>query len=405
MDEPAASLDPIATAVIEELIDELRASYTIVVVTHSMQQAARISQRTAFFHLGRLIEHGLDGGHLLEPAREADRGLHHRQDRLGGALISSPRPHCAPRNDIARLIRCGIGKARWEARARHREPKRRHRPATPAIGALLIVAEGYRKHHGRSSLRFLARWPDRKVMGAASSHRRHTSAIRENGRGDPRLPPNVADGNPRDEWSFGRSRAVAQSAEPVRRGSRTPAGLSGGGPPARARLRHGPAGTQSPPSVTGGCRARLDRHDRVRGLPLAGRSCLPPPRRCRGGADRLRLGGRGALLPRARQAPQCEARRRLHDDPATSGRARRHDRPDPRPPRHAPLARARQHRPGVHRRCGAGGPRLAHRGLRMAQRRRPPRLRSGPGDGRNAATGARRRRRGSRAAGHLPLRL
>jgi phosphate transport system ATP-binding protein len=58
MDEPAASLDPIATAVIEELIDELSASYTIVIVTHSMQQAARVSQRTAFFHLGRLIEHG-----------------------------------------------------------------------------------------------------------------------------------------------------------------------------------------------------------------------------------------------------------------------------------------------------------------------------------------------------------
>jgi phosphate transport system ATP-binding protein len=58
MDEPAASLDPIATAVIEELIDELRAAYTIVVVTHSMHQAARISQRTAFFHLGRLVEQG-----------------------------------------------------------------------------------------------------------------------------------------------------------------------------------------------------------------------------------------------------------------------------------------------------------------------------------------------------------
>ena len=58
MDEPASALDPIATAVIEELIDELRANYTIVIVTHSMQQAARVSQRTAFFHLGRLIEEG-----------------------------------------------------------------------------------------------------------------------------------------------------------------------------------------------------------------------------------------------------------------------------------------------------------------------------------------------------------
>jgi len=58
MDEPCSALDPIATARIEELIDELRASYTIVVVTHSMQQAARISQRTAFFHLGILVEDG-----------------------------------------------------------------------------------------------------------------------------------------------------------------------------------------------------------------------------------------------------------------------------------------------------------------------------------------------------------
>jgi phosphate transport system ATP-binding protein len=58
MDEPCSALDPIATARIEELLDELRESYTIVVVTHSMQQAARISQRTAFFHLGVLVEEG-----------------------------------------------------------------------------------------------------------------------------------------------------------------------------------------------------------------------------------------------------------------------------------------------------------------------------------------------------------
>ncbi|MEP3048739.1 MAG: phosphate ABC transporter ATP-binding protein PstB [Roseibium sp.] len=58
MDEPCSALDPIATARIEELIDELRANYTIVIVTHSMQQAARVSQRTAFFHLGVLVEEG-----------------------------------------------------------------------------------------------------------------------------------------------------------------------------------------------------------------------------------------------------------------------------------------------------------------------------------------------------------
>jgi phosphate transport system ATP-binding protein len=58
MDEPCSSLDPIATAKIEELMDELRQNYTIVIVTHSMQQAARVSQRTAFFHLGVLVEQG-----------------------------------------------------------------------------------------------------------------------------------------------------------------------------------------------------------------------------------------------------------------------------------------------------------------------------------------------------------
>ena len=58
MDEPCSALDPIATARIEELIDELRQNFTIIIVTHSMQQAARVSQRTAFFHLGNLVEEG-----------------------------------------------------------------------------------------------------------------------------------------------------------------------------------------------------------------------------------------------------------------------------------------------------------------------------------------------------------
>jgi phosphate transport system ATP-binding protein len=58
MDEPCSALDPIATARIEELIDELKQNFTIVIVTHSMQQAARVSQRTAFFHLGNLVEEG-----------------------------------------------------------------------------------------------------------------------------------------------------------------------------------------------------------------------------------------------------------------------------------------------------------------------------------------------------------
>ncbi len=58
MDEPCSALDPIATAQVEELIDELRQNFSVVIVTHSMQQAARVSQKTAFFHLGDLVEYG-----------------------------------------------------------------------------------------------------------------------------------------------------------------------------------------------------------------------------------------------------------------------------------------------------------------------------------------------------------
>ncbi|MHA1567816.1 MAG: phosphate ABC transporter ATP-binding protein PstB [Alphaproteobacteria bacterium] len=70
MDEPCSALDPIATARIEELIDELRDNYTIVIVTHSMQQAARVSQRTAFFHLGVLVEQGVTEQIFTNPAEK-----------------------------------------------------------------------------------------------------------------------------------------------------------------------------------------------------------------------------------------------------------------------------------------------------------------------------------------------
>jgi len=67
MDEPCSALDPIATARIEELIDELRNQYCIVIVTHSMAQAARVSQKTAFFHLGKLVEAGPTGEIFTNP--------------------------------------------------------------------------------------------------------------------------------------------------------------------------------------------------------------------------------------------------------------------------------------------------------------------------------------------------
>jgi phosphate transport system ATP-binding protein len=67
MDEPCSALDPIATAQVEELIDELRHQFSVVIVTHSMQQAARVSQKTAFFHLGNLVEFGETGAIFTNP--------------------------------------------------------------------------------------------------------------------------------------------------------------------------------------------------------------------------------------------------------------------------------------------------------------------------------------------------
>tara|TARA_R110002051_G_scaffold56586_1_gene105302 strand:- start:334 stop:1131 length:798 start_codon:yes stop_codon:yes gene_type:complete len=73
MDEPCSALDPIATAKIEELIHELRGQYAIVIVTHNMQQAARVSQKTAFFHLGTLVEYGETTDIFTNPRQEKTR--------------------------------------------------------------------------------------------------------------------------------------------------------------------------------------------------------------------------------------------------------------------------------------------------------------------------------------------
>ena len=74
MDEPCSALDPIATAKVEELIDELRSNFTIIIVTHSMQQAARVSQRTAFFHLGEVIETGDTEQIFTAPTQQLTQG-------------------------------------------------------------------------------------------------------------------------------------------------------------------------------------------------------------------------------------------------------------------------------------------------------------------------------------------
>jgi phosphate transport system ATP-binding protein len=73
MDEPCSALDPIATAKIEELIHALHGNYAIVIVTHNMQQAARVSHRTAFFHLGQLVEYGVTDDIFTNPRQERTR--------------------------------------------------------------------------------------------------------------------------------------------------------------------------------------------------------------------------------------------------------------------------------------------------------------------------------------------
>ena len=106
MDEPASALDPIATQRIEELIYQLKTTYTIIIVTHNMQQAARVSDVTGFFWLGRLVECDRTEQDLHRSAREADGGLRDREVRLSGAgsnasfrtsakSSSSARPGCS----------------------------------------------------------------------------------------------------------------------------------------------------------------------------------------------------------------------------------------------------------------------------------------------------------------------
>ncbi len=81
MDEPCSALDPIATAIIEELMESMKENYTIVIVTHSMQQAARVSQQTAFFHLGELVESGDTEAIFTNP--EQERTQNYISGRIG----------------------------------------------------------------------------------------------------------------------------------------------------------------------------------------------------------------------------------------------------------------------------------------------------------------------------------
>lgn len=84
MDEPTSALDPASTMRIEELMSELKKNYTVVIVTHNMQQAARISDQCAFFLVGELVECAPTQQIFSMPADKRTRGLHHRPFRLKG---------------------------------------------------------------------------------------------------------------------------------------------------------------------------------------------------------------------------------------------------------------------------------------------------------------------------------
>ena len=114
MDEPCSALDPIATLKIEELIYELKEKYTIVIVTHNMQQAARVSDKTAFFWLGRLVEFGPTAEHVHGPEGQADRGLHHRPFRLMAQRLRAWNGTISRRS----CRRCATSCSRWAAWSR-----------------------------------------------------------------------------------------------------------------------------------------------------------------------------------------------------------------------------------------------------------------------------------------------
>ena len=93
LDEPTSALDPISTAKIEELIDELREHFTIVIVTHNMQQAARVSQRTAFFHLGELVEDGRPTQIFTNPRDSGPRTTSPAGSADGARTMQQPHGH------------------------------------------------------------------------------------------------------------------------------------------------------------------------------------------------------------------------------------------------------------------------------------------------------------------------
>ena len=169
MDEPCSALDPIATARIEELIDELRQNFTIVIVTHSMQQAARVSQRTAFFHLGDLVEVGDTDTIFTQPVDPAHGGLRHRPNRLTSAdgrerpmerprqtYLQGPSTKSCARLDNRLAEMGGMVEAQLATRRRGSPQARQYRTRRPDRRA----RQGHRRprHRGNATFSASASW-------------------------------------------------------------------------------------------------------------------------------------------------------------------------------------------------------------------------------------------------------
>ena len=105
LDEPCSALDPISTGKIEELIAELKNDYTVVIVTHNMQQAARVSDYTAYMYLGDLMEFGETEQIFFKPQAPGDRGLHHGPLRLKGNSDGGQAPFDPVRQRTQRALR------------------------------------------------------------------------------------------------------------------------------------------------------------------------------------------------------------------------------------------------------------------------------------------------------------
>ena len=135
MDEPCSALDPIATLKIEELIAELKERFTIVIVTHNMQQAARVADTTAFMLDGELVEHAPTDEDLHQPGRPPDRGVRHREVRLSGCP-STARASTSATSSSA-LEEAGARRPRHRRRAAR--PRRSRRSSTRTSSSPTIV--------------------------------------------------------------------------------------------------------------------------------------------------------------------------------------------------------------------------------------------------------------------------